>query len=99
MTAPISLHPGRVLLERFLNPLGITQATFAEHVGWTYARLNEIINNKRGVTADSALTLSEALPETTPEFWLDIQRDWDLYIARQSHRKVTSLNHFASIKK
>lgn len=88
MDYKIPLHPGQVLVEQFLNPYGITQAAFAEHVGWTYARLNEIVNTKRGVTADSALTLSEAIPQTTAEFWLDLQRDWDLYSAKQTHKKV-----------
>lgn len=80
-------HPGEMLLKEFLEPLGITQMEFAEHLGWTYARLNEIINGRRNVSADSALALGEAL-ETGPEFWLNLQRDWDLWHAMSSHRKV-----------
>ena len=83
-------HPGEMLLKEFLEPLGVTQKEFAEHLGWTYARLNEIINGRRNVTADSALALGEAL-KTGPEFWLKLQRDWDLWHAMNSHRKVSPL--------
>jgi len=50
-------HPGEMLLKEFLEPLGVTQKTFAAHLGWTYARLNEVINGRRQVSADSALAL------------------------------------------
>ena len=80
-------HPGEMLLKEFLEPLGMTQKAFASHLGWTYARLNEVINGRRQVSADSALALGEAL-KTGPEFWLNLQRDWDLWYAIDSHRKV-----------
>ena len=83
-------HPGEMLLKEFLEPLGVTQKMFAAHLGWTYARLNEVINGRRQVSADSALTLGEAL-KTGPEFWLNLQRDWDLWYAMDSHRKVPPL--------
>ena len=83
-------HPGEMLLKEFLEPAGITQKQFSEHIGWTYARLNEIINGRRGVSADSALTLSEALGNT-PQFWLNLQRNWDLWHALQEHKKVKPL--------
>ncbi len=54
-------HPGEILAEEFLNPAGITQTAFAEKIGWTRARLNELINGKRGITADAALDLAEAM--------------------------------------
>lgn len=54
-------HPGEVLLEEFLQPGGLSQAAFAERVGWTRSRLNEFIKGKRGVTAEAALDLAEAL--------------------------------------
>jgi addiction module HigA family antidote len=68
----------------------MTQKAFASHLGWTYARLNEVINGRRQVSADSALALGEAL-KTGPEFWLNLQRDWDLWYAIDSHRKVPPL--------
>ena len=83
-------HPGEMLLKEFLEPLGMTQKAFASHLGWTYARLNEVINGRRQVSADSALALGEAL-KTGPEFWLNLQRDWDLWYAVDSHRKVPPL--------
>ncbi|OAI48509.1 XRE family transcriptional regulator, partial [Gammaproteobacteria bacterium SCGC AG-212-F23] len=63
-------HPGEILLKNFLEPLGLSQKQFAEHLEWTYPRLNEIINMHRGVTADSALAFAGALG-MEPEFWLD----------------------------
>ncbi len=80
-------HPGEMLLKEFLEPLQLTQSRFAAHLGWTFAKLNEIIHRKRGVTADSALSLGEALG-TGPEFWLNLQRDWDLWNSLQKHRPV-----------
>ena len=83
-------HPGEMLLKEFLEPLEVTQKTFAGHLGWTYARLNEIINGRRNISADSALALGEAL-KTGPEFWLNLQRDWDLWHAMNVHQKVRPL--------
>jgi addiction module HigA family antidote len=83
-------HPGEMLLEEFLKPLNISQSALAKHLGWPYARLNEIINGKRGVTAVSALDLGEALM-TGPEFWLNLQRDWDLWHSKQKHHMVKPL--------
>jgi addiction module HigA family antidote len=57
-------HPGEILLEEFLEPGGITQAAFATKVGWTKARLNELIKGKRGITADAALWASPEIPDT-----------------------------------
>jgi len=83
-------HPGEMLLKEFLEPMGVSQSKFAAHLGWTYARLNEIVNGRRGVTAESALTIGEALG-TGPEMWLNLQRDWDLWYTMRSHRKVPLL--------
>ena len=87
-------HPGEMLLKEFLEPGGISQKDFSEHLGWTYARLNEIVNGRRGVTADSALAFSEAL-DMEPEFWLNLQRDWDLWHAHRNHKKVSKLKKAA----
>jgi len=83
-------HPGEMLLKEFLEPLGVTQKDFAKHLGWTYARLNEIVNGRRGVTADSALSFGEAL-KTGPEFWLNLQRDWDLWHGQKKHKGIKPL--------
>ncbi len=70
-------HPGEILLEEFLRPMGMTQTEFAETIGWTRARLNEVIKGKRGITADAALDLAEAL-ETSPKLWMNLQATFDL---------------------
>lgn len=70
-------HPGEILLEEFLEPLGMTQVAFAEKVGWTRARLNELIRGKRGITAEAALDLADVLG-TSPKLWMNLQATFDL---------------------
>jgi antitoxin HigA-1 len=70
-------HPGEILLEEFLDPVGMSQAAFAEKIGWTKARLNELIRGKRGVTAEAALDLAEILG-TSPKLWMNFQATYDL---------------------
>jgi addiction module HigA family antidote len=69
-----------MLREEFLKPLGMTQTELAERIGVSYVRVNELVNQKRGVTPDTALRLAR-LFGTTPEFWLNGQRNWDLWHA------------------
>jgi antitoxin HigA-1 len=76
-------HPGEILLEDFLTPLGMTQTELAERIHVSFPRINEIVNGKRGITPDTALRLSR-LFATTPEFWLNGQRNWDLWHAHHS---------------
>ncbi len=70
-------HPGEILLEEFLVPMGMTQAEFSRQIGWTKARLNELIRGKRGITAGSALDLADMLG-TTPKLWMNLQTTYDL---------------------
>lgn len=70
-------HPGEILLEEFLQPQGLSQAEFARRIGWTKARLNELIRGKRGVTAGAALDLSDALG-TSAKLWMNLQVTYDL---------------------
>ena len=77
-----------MLLEEFLLPARVSQRAFASRVGWTVAKLNELINGKRGVTADSALDLAAALG-TTPELWLNLQMYFDLSRAETKRRKAS----------
>jgi len=70
-------HPGEILIEEFLEPMGMTQAAFARQLGWTKARLNELIRGKRGITAESALDLADALG-TSPKLWMNLQATYDL---------------------
>jgi antitoxin HigA-1 len=76
-------HPGQMLLEEFLRPLGISQVNFAERLGVSFPRLNEIIKKRRGVTPDTALRLGRVLGMSA-EFWLGLQLDWDLWNAMQN---------------
>jgi addiction module HigA family antidote len=73
----IPTHPGVILQEEFLKPLGITQVAFAAHLGVPVQRINELIRGKRGVTSETAWLLAQAL-KTTPEFWLNLQTAFDL---------------------
>jgi addiction module HigA family antidote len=79
------IHPGEMLLEEFLRPAGKSQTAFAGEIGWTRARLNEFIKGKRGVTAEAALDLAEALG-TSPRLWMNLQATFDLDAALQKRR-------------
>jgi addiction module HigA family antidote len=77
----IPTHPGVILSQEFLAPLGITQVAFATHVGVPVQRINELVRGKRGVTPETAWLLSQAL-DTTPEFWVNLQTAHDLARSR-----------------
>ncbi len=76
-------HPGEMLLEEFLKPMGITQSELAERMGVSYTRVNELVHAKRGATPDTALRL-ERLLGMDAQFWLNLQLAWDLYHAANS---------------
>lgn len=73
-------HPGEMLFEEFVVPLGITQAELSRRLGVSYPRLNEIIKGRRSVTPDTALRLSRVVGMSA-DFWLGLQQDWDLWHA------------------
>jgi addiction module HigA family antidote len=77
----IPTHPGVILSQEFLVPLGISQVAFAAHLGVPVQRINELIRAKRGVTPETAWLLSQAL-NTTPEFWINLQSAYDLARSR-----------------
>ncbi len=77
--API--HPGEILQEEFLEPLGISQNALAKAINVPPRRINEIVNAKRAVTPDTALRLSVYFG-TTPEFWLHLQSKYELEMAK-----------------
>ncbi|MDZ7771548.1 MAG: HigA family addiction module antitoxin [Balneolaceae bacterium] len=72
-----STHPGVVLFEEFLNPLDITQQKLSDHLGIPIQRINEIVNGKRGISPETAWLLAGAF-QTTPEFWMNLQANYDL---------------------
>ncbi len=81
-----AVHPGEMLSEEFLKPMGLTQVEAARELGMSVNRLNELVLGKRGVTADTALRLAQRFG-TTPQFWMHLQADWDLH---QAMRKVSA---------
>ncbi len=83
MKNPASIHPGEVLLEEFLVPLGISQNALARAAGVPPRRINEIVLGKRSVTADTAVRLAAALG-TSERFWMGLQADYDLEEARRA---------------
>ncbi len=80
-------HPGEILKEEYLVPLGITQATLANDLQIPYQRINEILNKKRGITPSTALRLARYF-ETSPDFWMNLQLRLDIYHAMKKEEKA-----------
>ena len=87
MAALSNIHPGEILLEEFLQPLGISQNALARAMGVPPRRINEIVLGKRGITADTAVRLAAALG-TSERFWLGLQADYEL---EEAHRVLGDL--------
>jgi addiction module HigA family antidote len=88
MRPPNPIHPGEMLLEEFLKPMKLSQRGFAQRLGWTTRRLNELINGKRCVSPESAIDLGHAL-KTTPELWMNLQMHFDLHHALVRRRRAS----------
>ncbi|MCX6080619.1 MAG: HigA family addiction module antitoxin [Chloroflexi bacterium] len=80
-------HPGEMLLEEFLNPMGLTQRELASAIHVPYQRVNDIVNGRRGITPSTALRLAKYF-SMTPDFWMNVQLRWDMYFAQQDENKV-----------
>lgn len=78
-TRPV--HPGKILLHEFLEPLGISQAKLALFLNVPPRRINQIVLGRRRISADTALRLGLCL-NTSPQFWLGLQSDYDVCIAQ-----------------
>ena|SRR3972149_6865792 len=78
------LHPGEVLFEEFMKPMGLSQNRLGNDLGVSARRINEIVHGKRSITADTALRLSLYFGNS-PEFWLGLQMDYDLDTEIDSH--------------
>ena len=78
-----NIHPGEVLLEEFLGPMGISQNALARAAGVPPRRINEIVLGKRSISADTAVRLAAVLG-TSERFWLGLQADYDLEEARRA---------------
>lgn len=79
-------HPGEMLLEEFLIPMGLTQQDLANAIRVPYQRVNELINGRRGMTTSTALRL-EKFFGMSASFWLNLQLRWDLYFAQEKEKQ------------
>lgn len=90
-------HPGEMLIEEFLLPMQITQRELANAIHVPYQRVNELVNQKRGVTPSTALRLGKFFG-VSPDFWLNLQVRWDLYKAQQAEeaelKTITDYHHY-----
>jgi antitoxin HigA-1 len=80
-------HPGEMLIAEFLEPLGLTQRALADAIHVPYQRINEIANQRRGVTPATALRLARYFG-TSPDFWMTLQLRWDLYRAQREDSRA-----------
>lgn len=80
-------HPGEMLLEEFLKPMGMSQQQLARQIRVPFQRVNELVNRRRGVTPATALRLSR-LFVNTPDFWMNLQIRWDLYKAQRREAEI-----------
>ena len=78
-------HPGDMLLEEFLTPMGLTQSELAAGIRVPYQRVNELVNGRRGITPSTALRLAKFFGNSEG-FWMNLQLRWDLYRARRSEK-------------
>jgi len=80
-------HPGEMLLEEFLTPMGITQRELADAIHVPYQRVSELVNQRRGITPSTALRLARFF-RMSEDFWLNLQIRWDLYKAQQTEQEA-----------
>jgi addiction module HigA family antidote len=91
-------HPGEMLREEFLVPMNITQRELAEAVHVPYQRINELVNQKRGVTPSTALRLGKFFG-VSPDFWLNLQMRWELYKTQNTEKKeIESILDFKHVQ-
>ncbi len=94
------IHPGEILMEEFLTPMGLSQNMLANDIGVPPRRINEIIHGKRRITADTALRLSRYF-KMSPQFWLGLQMDYDLDLEedRLAERLNKEVNIYEAVHK
>ena len=92
-------HPGEMLLEEFLNPMQISQRDLANAIHVPYQRVNELINQKRGITPSTALRLARFF-DMSAGFWLNLQIRWDLYKAQKiEHKELELIDNYHHLLK
>ena len=91
-TSRTPTHPGEMLLEEFLNPMGLTQRELADNIRVPYQRVNDLVNGRRGITPSTALRLAKFF-NMSADFWMNLQLRWDLYLAQQDESNVLKTIH------
>lgn len=92
-------HPGEMLVEEFLMPMEITQRQLASAIHVPYQRVNELVNQRRGVTPSTALRLARFFG-VSPDFWLNLQTRWDLYRAQEKEQvELETIQEFHHLRK
>ncbi len=90
--APV--HPGEVLREEFLVPFGLTQSELARSLHTSFRAINELVNEKRGITTEMALKLAKFFG-TTPQLWLNLQNQYDLYkVSRKKSAEIAAVTQY-----
>ena len=98
MRTPINIHPGEILLEEFLLPMGISQNKLAIELRVPVHRINEIVHGKRGITADTALRLAKFFG-TSAAFWMNLQEEHDLRKAGYViEKELARINKFEQLE-
>ncbi|MEH2206620.1 MAG: HigA family addiction module antitoxin [Nostoc sp.] len=91
-------HPGEILLKDFLDPMGITQRELADALHVPYQRINELVNQNRGITPSTAIRLSKFFGNSS-EFWLNLQQNWEFYhVLKEEEEELKSILQFRSTK-
>ena len=91
-TSRTPTHPGEMLLEEFLNPMGLTQRELADNIRVPYQRVNDLVHGRRGITPSTALRLAKFF-NMSADFWMNLQLRWDLYFAQQDESNVLETIH------
>jgi antitoxin HigA-1 len=89
-------HPGEILLKDFLEPMEISQRELADAIHVPYQRINEVVNQKRGITPSTALRLAKFFGNSS-EFWLNLQQNWELYhVLKEEEAELKTIVQFKS---
>lgn len=86
-----NIHPGEILREEFIKPHGLSSRKLAQELGVPAPRINDIVLERRGITADTALRLAKFF-DTTPKFWMNLQVSYELRAAEEA-QKNAAVNH------
>ncbi len=85
-THRVPTHPGEILVEEFLRPMGLSQRELAQAIHVPYQRINELVNGRRGITPSTALRLAKYFGMSA-SFWMNLQLRWDLYHVQRAEQK------------